>query len=177
MVYLICLWIKKRLLNSNLENALNVEEMFWQEKSKVQWHCEGDRNTSYFHRVAKIRNVSSHISTMKSGDITLDDPELISAHVVNHFTNIFTNSSNVSENGLIEEVVPNLITDRVNNMLTMLPTHDEISKVVFALNKNSAPGPDGFGAIFFQTYWEIIKHDVFKAVMQFFYLWLVIAQL
>lgn len=54
-------------------------------------------------------------------------------------------------------------------MLTMLPTHDEISKVVFNLNKNSAPRHDGFGAIFFQTYWEIIKHDMFKGVMQFFF--------
>lgn len=79
----------------------------WHEKSKVKWHCEGDRNTSYFHRVAKIRNVSSHINTMKSGDITMNDPKLISAHVVIHFTNMFTNSSNIIQNGLIEEVVPN----------------------------------------------------------------------
>jgi len=33
----------------NLENALNQEEIFWHEKSKVKWHCEGDRNTTYFH--------------------------------------------------------------------------------------------------------------------------------
>lgn len=73
----------------NLENALNQEESFWHEKSKVKWHCEGDRNTAYFHRIAKIRNISSLITTMRNGDITLNDPELISAHVVNHFTNIF----------------------------------------------------------------------------------------
>lgn len=64
--------------------------------------------------------------------------------------------------------MPELITDRVNNMLTMLPSHEEITNAVFSLNKSSAPGPDGFGAIFFQTYWEIIKHDVFRAVLQFF---------
>jgi len=101
----------------NLENALNVGEMFWHEKSKVKWHSEGDRNTTFFHRVAKIRNVSSHITTMRSGDITLDDPKLISAHVVNHFTNMSTINTNVSQNGLIEEVIPYLITDRMNNML------------------------------------------------------------
>jgi hypothetical protein len=38
-----------------LEQALNVEELFWQQKSNIQWHCEGDRNTAYFHRVAKIK--------------------------------------------------------------------------------------------------------------------------
>jgi len=88
---------------------------------------------------------------MRNGDITLNDPELISAYVVNHFTNIFTSNSKIVHNGLIEEVVPDLITDRVNNMLTMLPTLEEISKGFFDLNKDSAPGPDGFGAIFFSN--------------------------
>jgi len=32
----------------NLENALNIEEIFWHEKSKVKWHCERDRNTVFF---------------------------------------------------------------------------------------------------------------------------------
>ncbi|MCH93266.1 RNA-directed DNA polymerase (Reverse transcriptase), partial [Trifolium medium] len=53
-------------------------------------------------------------------------------------------------------------------MLTIIPTHEEIKNAVFNLNKDSAPGPDGVGAIFFQTYWDIIKHDVYKAVLQFF---------
>jgi len=105
---------------------------------------------------------------MRNGDITLNEPDLVVTHVVNHFTNSFTNNIDTNQNNLIEEVVPELITDRVNHMLTMLPSHEEISNAVFALNKNSAPGPDGFGAIFFQTYWEIIKHDVFRVVLQFF---------
>lgn len=103
----------------------------------------------FFHRIAKIKKTSSLISTMKNGDIPLTDPNLISEHVVNHFTNIFTNNSNVTQNGMIEEVIPNLITDRINNMLTMLPSDEEISNAVFSLNKDSAPGPDGFGAVFF----------------------------
>jgi len=37
-------------------------------------------------------------------------------------------------------------------MLTLLPTMDKVYNAIFSLNKYSAPGPDGFGAIFFQTY-------------------------
>jgi len=44
----------------------------------------------------------------------------------------------------------------------MLPSQQEIKSVVFALNKESAPGPDRFEAFFYQTYWEIIKEDVVK---------------
>jgi hypothetical protein len=39
---------------------------------------------------------------------------------------------------------------------------------VFELNKESAPGPDGFGAFFFHTYWDIIHQDVVNAVTEFF---------
>jgi len=53
-------------------------------------------------------------------------------------------------------------------MLTLLPSEDEIFQAIFSLNKDCAPGPDGFGALFFQTYWSIIKLDVTKAVLQFF---------
>ena len=53
-------------------------------------------------------------------------------------------------------------------MLTMLPTPEEIHRAVFSLNKDGAPGPDGFGTTCFQTYWDIVKSDVEQAVLQFF---------
>jgi len=49
-----------------------------------------------------------------------------------------------------------------------LPLWIEVKNVVFGLNQDGASGPDGFGACFFQTYWEIVKKDVFDAVIQFF---------
>jgi len=36
------------------------------------------------------------------------------------------------------------------------------------MNKEGAPGPDGFGAVFFQCYWDIVKNDVINAVLEFF---------
>jgi hypothetical protein len=68
----------------------------------------------------------------------------------------------------LEEVIPSLVTDEINALLTVLPSHLEIKSAVFALNKDSVPGPDGFGAFFFQHYWEIIKTDVIKVVLEFF---------
>jgi hypothetical protein len=68
----------------------------------------------------------------------------------------------------IEEVIPSLVTDNTNQMLIMVPSSDEIHSAVFSLNKDSAPGPDDFGVVFFQSYWDIIKSDVEKTVIQFF---------
>jgi N-acetyl-beta-hexosaminidase len=46
---------KENLAKISLEKALDVEEMFWQEKARVNWHCHGDRNAAFFHRVTKIK--------------------------------------------------------------------------------------------------------------------------
>ncbi|MCI28978.1 RNA-directed DNA polymerase (Reverse transcriptase), partial [Trifolium medium] len=69
---------------------------------------------------------------------------------------------------LAEEVIPKLVTDEVNVVLTLLPSHDEVRAAVFALNKDSAPGPDGFDAFFYQHYWDIVKKDVISDVLEFF---------
>jgi len=44
----------------------------------------------------------------------------------------------------------------------------EIKTVVFNLNGNSAPGPDGFGGVFYYSCWDIIRIDVWNVVQQFF---------
>lgn len=44
----------------------------------------------------------------------------------------------------------------------------EVKNVFFAINGDGAPSPDGFGGLFFQTYWDIVVKDVFNAVGQFF---------
>ncbi|CAJ2652147.1 unnamed protein product [Trifolium pratense] len=74
----------------------------------------------------------------------------------------------MQESLLVEDVIPSLVSDNVNNLLTMLPSKEEIKTAVFDLNKDGAPGPDGFGAFFYQTYWDIIQNDVVSAVLQFF---------
>lgn len=51
-------------------------------------------------------------------------------------------------------------------MLTNLPFVAELKDAVFNMNLDGVPGPDGFGAFFFQKYF--IEQDVINAVGQFF---------
>ncbi|XP_071924898.1 uncharacterized protein [Coffea arabica] len=55
-----------------------------------------------------------------------------------------------------------------NEMLRGLPTEEEVHTVVFGLDVDSAPGPDGFGAAFYQSCWSIIKEDLVLAIQDFF---------
>lgn len=39
-------------------------------------------------------------------------------------------------------------------------TEEEVHDAIFQMERNKAPGPDGFPAEFFQTCWNIIKPDL-----------------
>jgi hypothetical protein len=145
-----------------------MEELFWLEKSRVKWHIDGDRNTKYFHRLAKIKNSTKLINVSRDGDNVITDPTEIANIIVNHFQNIFTTNNVLQDNNLIDDVIPHLVDDQINIMLTSIPTPEEIKNAVFSLSKDSAPGPDGCGGFFYQTYWEIIHNDVCNAIMDFF---------
>ncbi|XP_068463980.1 uncharacterized protein [Phaseolus vulgaris] len=60
-----------------------------------------------------------------------------------------------------------MINEEEKGHLTVMPTLEEVKRAVVDLNAHGAPGPDGYGAIFFQTFWEIVREDAFNAVKQF----------
>ncbi|PNY03410.1 ribonuclease H [Trifolium pratense] len=153
---------------ADLDIALDRQEVFWKERSKIKWQLEGDRNTAYFHRMAKIKNTTKIISSLKHGNTTLTDPSQISDHVVEYYKTLFCTNPIVHDQLLVEKVIPNLVGDNINALLTVLPSAEEIKHAFFDLNKDGAPGPDGFGGVFFQTYWDIIHVDVINAILQFF---------
>jgi hypothetical protein len=45
---------------------------------------------------------------------------------------------------------------------------EEIHKAAFSMGTDKAPEPDGFSMSFYQTYWEIIKTDLFSMFEDFF---------
>ncbi|XP_058728727.1 uncharacterized protein LOC131600410 [Vicia villosa] len=110
----------------------------------------------------------SAITVLKDGDSVLHDPCDIAEHVTNYFSNLFGVSAVGSDFPLMNEVIPSLVNEDMNNMLTVCPSVEEIKAVVFNLSPNSSPGSDGFGGFFYQTYWEVIKDDVINVVLQFY---------
>ncbi|XP_058742694.1 uncharacterized protein LOC131615239 [Vicia villosa] len=151
-----------------LEKALCMEEAFWKEKANLNWHIDGDRNTKFFHTYAKIKRKNNLISSLIVDDSVTTDHNIIENHLVNHFSNLFNQNAQLQDNGLIHRVIPSLVNENTNTLLTITPSADEIYNAVKSLKTDSAPGPDGFGAFFFQHFWHIVKNDVIGAVTQFF---------
>ncbi|XP_019459917.1 PREDICTED: uncharacterized protein LOC109359677 [Lupinus angustifolius] len=158
----------EELAQQELLGALSMEEAFWMEKSRFKWHTSGDRNTSFFHKVTKVRQTTKSMSLLKHGDNILTEPQDIASHVLSYYSGMYACPNNITPNNLIQSVVPNLVSMGDNIMLTLAPTSEEIRAAVFTMNGDGAPGPDGFGGCFYQNFWEIVASDVYKSVSQFF---------
>lgn len=109
-------------------------------------------------KVTKIKNKTKIISSIRNNEEIISEPHRLLEHVVNYCNNLFVSTNTfLQEHLLVAEVIPQMINDITNSLLIMTPTEDEVKNAAFKLNFDGAPGPDGFCANFFQTYWEIIK--------------------
>jgi hypothetical protein len=59
------------------------------------------------------------------------------------------------------------VSSEINSFFTAPFTMEEIKLVVFGMSSDKAPGPDGFSMIFYQTYWDVIKEDIFLCSLTF----------
>ncbi|XP_071902212.1 uncharacterized protein [Coffea arabica] len=60
------------------------------------------------------------------------------------------------------------LTPEDNDDLQRLPSLAELQEAISAMARDSARGPDGFGAAFYQECWAIIHKELLEAVQEFF---------
>ncbi|KAJ0230083.1 hypothetical protein HA466_0311140 [Hirschfeldia incana] len=151
-------------INFELRRAYLEEEQFWQQRSRIQWLKQGDRNTGFFHAATRTRRIINSIPVLEDtqGGVVYEEED-ITRVISNYFNQIFTSSGNGSF-ARIQGLLTRKVTPEMNAMLTAVPSDSEIKEAVKSINGNKAPGPDGFPATFYQSYWHIIGSDVTKDV-------------
>eukprot|EP00253_Pinus_taeda_P024857 PITA_24857 len=63
--------------------------------------------------------------------------------------------------------IPLLVSPEDNFALINPITEEEIIKVIWSMDSDKAPGPDGFTIHFYKTYWDIVKADLLKMAKGF----------
>ncbi|VFQ60212.1 unnamed protein product [Cuscuta campestris] len=148
--------------------AIDNEFNFWKQKANLKWIEEGDSNTKFFHAYVKGRRTKSMIRVIEdSNGKPITNIEVIKKMAIEHFFNQFNNRKSVSMSPILAYINPT-ITEEDNNLLTMIPSDEEIKNTVWSLSPDSAPGPDGYNGHFFKFCWEIIHKDVISATREFF---------
>ncbi|XP_074574624.1 uncharacterized protein LOC141831085 [Curcuma longa] len=152
---------------AQLNKILYMEEDFWKQKAAVRWMGEGDRNTKFFHHLAQKRRLSGRIYRIWEDGVCLEKPELIQASGAVFFEKLLAEDTTALLPASMENI-PRMIKDEENSSLSAIPTIEEVRQVILTMSTESAAGPDGFSVSFYVTCWEIIKSDVYEAVVDFF---------
>ncbi|CAL9225059.1 unnamed protein product [Arabidopsis halleri] len=156
------------LLSNTLKTAYQEEEALWRQRSRIQWLNEGDKNTSFFHAVTRGRRALNHFSVLEGDDGTEHfDDKSIADTVAKFYENLFKSSSN-SQLLVVEEAIQPQISSDMNTKLIKIPTNKEIHEAVLDIHADKAPGPDGFSAGFYHSFWEIVGNDVACEIRSFF---------
>ncbi|XP_026398954.1 uncharacterized protein LOC113294790 [Papaver somniferum] len=144
--------IKKEALN-NLVKAQNEHasrevqaNTLLRQKSRVKWIKEREANTSLFHTNMKIRNSINMICELedKDGNMIADQEKIVDL-LVNHFQEKFQYKP-VEYTDKLLDVIPKVINEEDQKMLEDIPKEEDIKEVVFDIDQENAPGPDGFSA-------------------------------
>lgn len=159
---------KLHFINATYIKHLKLEESILKQKTQLQWFKEGDANTKYFHALmrGRRRRLLIHKICNNEGEWIQGDNNIANA-ACDHFQKIFTGQENRIDERILQ-YLPTLVTPEHNRSLQEIPSMEELRHVVFSMNPNSAPGPDGMGGKFYQVCWEIIKEDLLSAIQVFF---------
>jgi hypothetical protein len=128
----------------------------------------GGGNTKYFHLIANGKHRRKKIFQLEQDEGTIIGQENIKNYITEFYKNLFGPPSN-NFFSLVEEEnqdIPQL-SNVVNDILTADFTEEEVSEAIMNMEKNKAPGLDGFPAEFYQTFWSISKDDLMQMFMSF----------
>jgi mannosylglycoprotein endo-beta-mannosidase len=151
----------KSQYNAKLVGLLREEELKWYQRSKSQFLLEGDSNTRYFHSVANGRHRKKLIHSLVQDEGLIEGHEQLKSYINSYYKSLFgaPKGSDVSMDESRIEDIPQ-VSPEENTILTSPYSEEEIIKAVFQMEHNKAPGPDGFPAEFYQSFWDIIKFDL-----------------
>ena len=108
----------------------------------------GDQNSRYFHSVVRQRRFRALIHRIRDGSGNwITDDNAIGAEAVRYFGDLF--SAGFVPNFLLLHVIPDVSTIIDNGKLEQVPSMEEVKKVIFDMDGDSAAGPNGFTGKFF----------------------------
>jgi hypothetical protein len=155
----------KKLLEAKSVGMAAVQKAKARQHTRLTWIKDGDSNTRLFHIYANARRKKKFICALNTEDgIATNQQEKIKV-AVDYFSKAvgssMIRSRRINWNAL--GYTPFNLED-----LDLPFTMQELLETVKALPAEKAPGPDGFIGIFYKKSWEIIKHDLYEALMGFY---------
>ncbi|KAM6567220.1 hypothetical protein CsatA_026348 [Cannabis sativa] len=152
---------------SILDELLEQEEVYWQQRSRVDWLACGDKNTKSFHTKASARQTNNHIKFLYNnvGGKAFSTAD-ISTIVQDFYADLFQ-AGDLDECALAHtlDCIPTLVTNADKDALLAPFTTTKVDSALKSMSSDKSPGIDGMSAMFYQQHWSIVGDLVSRAVL------------
>jgi hypothetical protein len=140
----------KHYLKERLVSLLRQEEIKWYQRAKVKTLLEGDANTRFFHLVANDKHRKQLIYRLEDDNGVVVSSDRLKCRITNYYKNLF-GILEQTEITLMEDQIHDIpqVSDEENEILIADFTENEVREVVFQMEHNKSPEPDGFPAEFY----------------------------
>ncbi|XP_028082409.1 uncharacterized protein LOC114283731 [Camellia sinensis] len=140
-------------------------EWFWLQKSRQDWALRGDKNTRFFHLIAKCRQNINLINSVVVNGVVVDDPATVKLEVWNHFKSAFSESWKVRPRigGVFQTLAGSQASDLEREF-----SEAEVWNALRACDGNKAPGPDGFNLLAIRKCWNFMKGGIILFFNEFY---------
>ncbi|KAL4355323.1 hypothetical protein GQ457_06G003800 [Hibiscus cannabinus] len=156
------------ICKKELDKMWESEERYWHQRARINWLQFGDKNTKFFHATTlQHRRMNSICRIKKENGEWIVEPKEMAIYFQHHFQEIYAKDMSINFH-LLEDLIPSVITEDMNEFFSKVVSEEEIKNVVFSMGSSKAPGPDGFPGSFYHSFWDIIKVDLIAMVSHFF---------
>lgn len=130
-------------------------------KAGKNWILHGDANTQFFHQFVNGRRRKKTITLLESEGGKIRGQNAISSHIVDFYKGLFGRNDPCAMS-LNSNFCPAEFLVSEGDKLNLIKPFamEEIKEVVMGMKENSAPGPNGYGVVFFKRFWEFLKDDM-----------------
>lgn len=156
---------RRRQVRGEVWKLSKMVEWLWQQKSRVNWTINGDKNKRFFHIMASSRRSRNSINSITVKGEIIEEPAKLRYGVLQHFKRLYSESW--ARRPVLGSVFKSVQDSSDYQDLEATFSEAEVRAAVMECNGGKALGPDGFNLLFFQKCWKLVHQEVLLFLRDF----------
>jgi hypothetical protein len=157
---------KHKEISKEIEDLLELEELYWAQRSRINWLQYSDKNTAYFHNSVNARKQKNKIKKLQNPDgASVEGPTYPNLMISNYFSGLFSTEVYDMDPELLDKINPRVTVEMNDKLRKPFDAAEVKKKVLFSIGDIKAPGSDCLHAIFFKKCWHVLGEILTKEVL------------
>ena len=149
---------EKRRAVDEFKKWVELEEIFWRQKSRELWLKKRDKNTRSFHKMANAYRRRNFLKKLRVNGVCLERENSIKEGVAGAFQLLLSETGEWRPS--MEGLTFNSLSHTNSAALEVPFSEDEVFSAFSSLGGDKAPSPEGFTLAFWQKCWDVVKDEV-----------------